>query len=106
LAHIAIEWILAIPRRVGNDGATFWDPRSANLVSQNSQIFNFHDVRHSWNVTSSPNGPWTSKLVLGFSSKARGCQPGGLQQKYILKNGHKLWETSFFLKHGYLFNAF
>ena len=66
--------------------ATFWDPCSANLVSLNSKIFNFRDSRHSWKVPSSPNGPWTSKLVLGFSSKARGCRSDGLRRKHILKN--------------------
>ena len=47
--------------------------------------FTDHDFRHSWKVPPSPNGPWTSKLVLGFSSKARGCRSGSLRQKYIMK---------------------
>ena len=64
----------------------FWDPCSANLVSQNSQIFNFQGFRHSWKVTSSPSGSWTSKWVLGCPPKAKGCRSGGPRRKHILKN--------------------
>ena len=83
---MAIEGVFTRQKCAAKWCATFWDPVSPNLVSLNSKIFNFHDVRHSWRVSSSPNGPWTSKLVLGFSSKARGCRSGGLRRKYILKN--------------------
>ena len=83
---MAIEGVLTRQKCADKWCATLWDPCLANLVSQNSQIFNLHDFRHSWKVTSSPNGPWTSKLVFGFSSKARGCRCGGLRRTYILKN--------------------
>ena len=77
---MAIEWFLARRECAEKWCATFWDPCSANLVSQKILIF-----RHSWKVTSSPNGPWTSKWVLGFSAKARGSRSGGLRRQSFLK---------------------
>ena len=82
--HMAIEGVLTRQKCAEKWCATFWDPCLANLVSQNSQILNFQDFRHSWKVTSSPSGPWTSKWVLGFPPKARGCRSGGLRRKYML----------------------
>ena len=109
---MGIEWVLTRQKCAEKQCATLWDPRAPDLVSQNSQILNFHDFRHSWKVTSSPDGPWTSKWVLGFSPKARGCRSGGLRRKYILKNDPQQkdvlenWETLSFRENVYLVMPF
>ena len=83
---MAIEGVLARRKCAEKWCASFWDPVPQFSVSLNSEILNFQDFRHSWKVTSSPSGPWTSKWVLGFPQKTRGCRSGGLRRKYILKS--------------------
>ena len=77
--------VLLCPKGAETPYATFWTPRSPNLVTGNCHIFMLYDSLHFWKVTSSPNGPRISKLVLGFFLKARGFRSGGLRRKYILK---------------------
>ena len=66
---MAIEGVLTRQKCADKWCSTLWDPCLADLVSQNSKIFNFQDFRHSWKVTSSPTAPWTSKWVLGSPLK-------------------------------------
>ena len=100
---MAIGGVL-IRRKCGDKwGATLWDPRRPDLLALKSKILKFPDFRHFGEVTSTPNGPWASKWVLGFPPKARGFRSRGLRRKYILKNDppHKILETeqpSFFVK--------
>ena len=64
-SHMGFEGVLTRRKCAGKWCAAFWDPRAPDLVSLNSRIFNFHDFRHSWKLTSSQNA---SKLVLGAPS--------------------------------------
>jgi len=83
---MAIEGVLTRQKCAVKWCATFWVPVSPNLISLNREVFNCYDFRHCLKVTASPNGHWTSKLVLEFSSKTKGLRSGGLRRKYILKS--------------------
>ena len=69
----------------------------------------------TWKVPSSPNGPWTSRWVLGFFLNTRGFWLNGLRRKSILENDTKNHifsgklenlQKSVFVENGFLFYAF
>ena len=59
---MAIEGVLARRKCAEKWCATFWDPVPQFSVSLNREIFNLHDLWHSWKVASWQN---TSKLLFG-----------------------------------------
>ena len=72
---MAIEGVVTTQKCADKWCATFWDPVPRHLVALNSENFNLQDFRNLGEVTSSPSGPWTSKLVFDFAQKLGDAGP-------------------------------
>jgi len=79
------------------------DPGLQISVSWNCHILKMYDFLHSCKVPSSPNGPWTSKWVLGSSLKLGASGWRGLRRKSILKNDLNKYTFSTMETVSYLF---
>ena len=88
---MGFEGVLTRQKCAGKWCATFWDPCSPNLVSQNSQIFNFHDFGNFGYVPPSSN---TSKYHPPHPTPPRRFHLMLWRSHFMLRRSHlMLWRS-------------